>query len=238
MSDFLKKIKEKKKLLVVLIIVCVFVVLALLRTFVFSRDKDILDLFDNNEYLKNTIERDSTKNTDEALIEIYEKLRPGEPATLDSSKNQLITRFFDRFRYDLAKVGRYKFNKKLNVLDRLLGQKIAQDIKDGNEVIVSDGTVITREILDKIRPLFENGYGLHEVMINEELDEYKKALYRYMRSHVKKYMLEREIVKTIDSMDDGLSIIRNNPSSYYGLVDSKLRDLNVDRRILKLEKKY
>ena len=73
---------------------------------------------------------------DEALIEIYEKLRPGEPATLDSAKNQLIVRFFDKFRYDLGKVGRYKFNKKLNVLDRLVNNKIAQDIKVDGKVLV------------------------------------------------------------------------------------------------------
>lgn len=72
----------------------------LIRAFGLSSDKEILDFFDDNIYLKNTIERDSTKSTDEALIEIYEKLRPGEPTTLDSSKNQLITRFFDNFRYD------------------------------------------------------------------------------------------------------------------------------------------
>lgn len=65
----------------------------LIRAFGLSSDKEILDFFDDNIYLKNTIERDSTKSTDEALIEIYEKLRPGEPTTLDSSKNQLITRF-------------------------------------------------------------------------------------------------------------------------------------------------
>ena len=88
----------------------------LLRAFGLSSDQDILDLFGDDEYIKNTIEKDSTKNTDEALIEIYEKLRPGEPATLDSSKNQIITHFFDEFRYDLAKVGRYKYNKKLNML--------------------------------------------------------------------------------------------------------------------------
>ena len=55
--------------------------------------------------------KDTNKNTDEALIDIHSKLRPGEPSTLESAKNQLITRFFDAFRYDLAKVGRYKFNK-------------------------------------------------------------------------------------------------------------------------------
>ena len=145
-----------------------------LRALGLSNDEDIISVFGDNQYIQNTLEKDSTKNTDEALIEIYEKLRPGEPATLDSAKNQLITRFFDKFRYDLAKVGRYKFNKKLNVLDRLLGCVISQDIKDNDEVVVASGTLITKDLLEKIRPLFNNGYGLKETIINEELDEYNK----------------------------------------------------------------
>lgn len=147
-----------------------------LRALGLSNEEDIYKVFGKDEYLENTVAKDSTKNTDEALIEIYEKLRPGEPATLDSAKNQLIVRFFDSFRYDLAKVGRYKFNKKLNVTDRLLNNKIAQDIKDekGN-VIVSKGTVITKEILETLKPIFANGYGLKEVKINEELDSYNKV---------------------------------------------------------------
>jgi DNA-directed RNA polymerase subunit beta len=146
----------------------------LLRAVGLSSDEDIISLFGENQYIMNTLDKDSTKNTDEALIEIYEKLRPGEPATLDSSKNQLITRFFDKFRYDLAKVGRYKFNKKLNVLDRLVGCKIAENIKDGKEVVVKQGTLITKEVLETIRPLFQNGYNIKEVPINEELDQYNK----------------------------------------------------------------
>ena len=146
-----------------------------LRAVGLNNDEDIIRVLGENEYINNTLEKDSTRNTDEALIELYEKLRPGEPATLDSSKNLLITRFFDKFRYDLAKVGRYKFNKKLNILDRLLGQKIAQDIIDGDKVVVSKGTLITKDILESIRPLFESGYGLHEITINNELDEYNKV---------------------------------------------------------------
>ncbi len=145
-----------------------------LRALGLSNDEDIISVFGENEFIRNTLDKDSTKNTDEALIEIYEKLRPGEPATLDSAKNQLITRFFDKFRYDLAKVGRYKFNKKLNVLDRLLGCTVAEDIKDGKNVIVKKGTVITKEILEQIRPIFNAGYNLKETIINEELDEYNK----------------------------------------------------------------
>ncbi len=151
------------------------VITAFLRALGLSSNEEILELFGDDQYIINTLEKDSTKNSDEALIEIYEKLRPGEPATLDSAKNQLITRFFDKFRYDLQKVGRYKFNKKLNVLDRLLGQKIAEPIKDGRKTIVPEGTVITKDILEEVRPIFQAGFGLHEVTINEELDEYNKV---------------------------------------------------------------
>ena len=149
-------------------------VTTLLRALGLSSDDEILNLFGQDEYLINTLEKDSTKNTDEALIEIYEKLRPGEPATLDSAKNQLIVRFFDKFRYDLGKVGRYKFNKKLNVIDRLLNVKVAQDIVVDGEVKVKKGTKITKELLEELKPAFEAGYGVKEVTINEELDTYNK----------------------------------------------------------------
>ncbi len=146
-----------------------------LRALGLSSDEDILKVFGEDEILLNTLEKDSTKNTDEALIEIYEKLRPGEPATLDSSKNQLITRFFDKFRYDLAKVGRYKFNKKLNVMDRLLNNHIGEDIVVDGKTYAKKGDVITKEKLVELKPIFENGYGVHEVKINEELDSYNKV---------------------------------------------------------------
>ena len=145
-----------------------------LRAIGLSSDEDIISVFGENEYLQNTLSKDNTKNTDEALIEIYEKLRPGEPATLDSAKNQLITRFFDRFRYDLAKVGRYKFNKKLNVCERLLGCTLAEDIKVKNKVIASKGTVVDKELLTELREVFANGYNLKETITNMELDDYNK----------------------------------------------------------------
>ena len=195
------------------------VITAFLRALGLSSNEEILEVFGEDKYLINTLEKDNTKNSDEALIEIYEKLRPGEPATLDSAKNQLITRFFDKFRYDLQKVGRYKFNKKLNVLDRLLGQKIAEDIKDGKEVVVAEGTVITKEILENIRPLFEAGYGVKEVTINEELDEYNKI------QEVKVYDKDDETIihkiigndQTIDSRRLTISDIYASVSYYLNL---------------------
>ena len=146
----------------------------LLRAFGLSSDEDIFKVFGEDDYIKNTIAKDSTKNTDEALIEIYEKLRPGEPATLDSSKNQIITRFFDEFRYDLSKVGRYKFNRKLNVVDRLLNQTLAEDItKDGN-VVLEKGTIITKANMPQLVEALNAGFGVIEAKVNEELDSFNK----------------------------------------------------------------
>ena len=156
----------------------------LLRAFGLSSDEEILEMFDNNEYLKNTIEKDSTKNTDEALIEIYEKLRPGEPITLDSAKNQLITRFFDNFRYDLAKVGRYKFNKRLNVSDRLINNILAKDIIVDGEIVFSKGTKITKDILLELEKYLKDGYGKCEVTINKELDSHNIVQLIHVYSNV------------------------------------------------------
>ena len=147
----------------------------LLRALGLSSDDDIIDLFGENEYLAKTIAKDVNKNTDEALIDIHSKLRPGEPSTLDSAKNQLISRFFDAFRYDLAKVGRYKFNKKLNVLERILGCKIAENIVVNGKTIVEKDTVITKELLEKLKPVFADGYGVQEALINDVLDTYNKV---------------------------------------------------------------
>ena len=170
----------------------------LLRAFGLSNDTDILSMFGDDDYLKNTIAKDSTKNTDEALIEIYEKLRPGEPATLDSSKNQIITRFFDEFRYDLARVGRYKFNRKLNIADRLLDQTLAEDIKDGDTVVFEKGTKITKSNLDQLKEVLSKGYGVTEVLINDELDEYNKV----------------QIIKIVDPTDKKkkITVIGNDQS--------------------------
>ena len=147
----------------------------LLRAIGLSSDEDIYDLFGENDYLERTIAKDSNKNTDESLIDIHSKLRPGEPSTLDSAKNQLVSRFFDAFKYDLAKVGRYKFNRKLNVVDRLLGARIAETIKVDGKVIIEKGNIITKEILSELKPILANGYGVKEVLINNDLDTYNKV---------------------------------------------------------------
>ena len=192
-----------------------------LRAFGLSSDEDIIKLFGDNDFVKNTIAKDSTRNTDEALIEIYEKLRPGEPATLDSSKNQIITRFFDEFRYDLAKVGRYKFNIKLNVLDRVLNQTLAEDIVVDGLKKVEKGTVITKEVLEVLKHIFENGYNVKEVKINEELDAYNKVqtITIYKPGSKKEKMVLIGNDQTIDSKRLTISDFYASCSYYFNLLE-------------------
>ena len=172
-----------------------------LRALGLSSNDDITGVFGEDPYLLNTFEKDSTKNTDEALIEIFEKLRPGEPATLDSAKNQLIMRFFDHFRYDLAKVGRYKFNKKLNVSDRLVGCTLAEDVKTENgEIVAAKDTLITKEILEKIKPVLKAGFGVHKVSIHEELDSYNEIqeIKVYDKNHPDKVIKILGVLDTVE----------------------------------------
>jgi len=185
----------------------------LLRALGLSNDEDIYDLFGEDDYLTRTIEKDANKNTDEALIDIHSKLRPGEPSTLDSAKNQLVSRFFDAFRYDLAKVGRYKFNRKLNVLDRLLGCTLAEDIKVNKEVVVAKDTVVTKEILETLKPIMEQGYGIKEVLVNTDLDTYNKV--QIVKVYSKKN--PEKIVKIIGN-DQSATVKRLTISDVYASV--------------------
>ena len=185
----------------------------LLRALGLSSDADIIDLFGEDDYLARTIEKDANKNTDESLIDIHSKLRPGEPSTLDSAKNQLISRFFDSFRYDLAKVGRYKFNRKLSVIDRLLGCTLAENIKVGKETKFEKGTLVTKEVLEELKPIMESGYGVKEVLINEELDSYNKV--QIVNVYSKKN--PNKIVKIIGN-DQSIDLKRLTISDVYASV--------------------
>ena len=202
----------------------------LLRAFGLSSDEEILSVFDNHAFLKNTIEKDTTKNTDEALIEIYEKLRPGEPTTLDSSKNQLITRFFDNFRYDLARVGRYKFNKRLKITDRLLNNTLAQDIVVDGKTLFTDGTKITKELYEKLVELIDNGYGREEVKINEELDNHNiiQVLYVYSPKDPTKKVKLIGNDQTLDVRTLTISDVYASVSYYLNLIDGIGHDDEID----------
>src|SRR5699024_11597083 len=123
----------------------------LLRALGFSTDQEIIDLIGDNEYLKNTLEKDNTETTEKALLEIYERLRPGEPPTVENAKSLLISRFFDPKRYDLAHVVRSKMNKKLHIKNRLLNQTLAETIvyNSTGEVLAEEGDRIDRKLLNQ-----------------------------------------------------------------------------------------
>ncbi|MFC3040931.1 DNA-directed RNA polymerase subunit beta [Virgibacillus xinjiangensis] len=130
----------------------------LLRALGFGTDQEIIDLIGENEYLKNTLEKDNTETSEKALLEIYERLRPGEPPTVENAKSLLVSRFFDPKRYDLARVGRYKMNKKLHLKNRLFNQVLAENIVDQEtgEVLAQKGDKLERKLLDKIIPYLED----------------------------------------------------------------------------------
>ncbi|SDJ09288.1 DNA-directed RNA polymerase subunit beta [Natribacillus halophilus] len=136
-------------------------VTVLLRALGFGSDQEIVDLIGENEFLRNSLEKDNTEDTEKALLEIYERLRPGEPPTVENARSLLESRFFDPKRYDLANVGRYKINKKLHIKDRLFNQVLAETLADPEtgEVLAEEGTLIDRRTLDRLLPYLDNGLG-------------------------------------------------------------------------------
>ncbi|MCQ2487459.1 MAG: DNA-directed RNA polymerase subunit beta [Clostridia bacterium] len=118
-----------------------------IRALGLSSNEDILDFFGNDERIVATLEKDTTKNADEALLEVYKRLRPGEPPTLETAQAHLDNLFFDARRYDLSRVGRYKYNKKLAISQRLAGNKLAQPIvnEQTGELLAEAGEIITAE---------------------------------------------------------------------------------------------
>ncbi|HZG15152.1 MAG TPA: DNA-directed RNA polymerase subunit beta [Candidatus Bathyarchaeia archaeon] len=140
-------------------------VTVLLRALGFSSDVEILNLLGEDEYIKNTLEKDNTDSTEKALIEIYERLRPGEPPTVDNAKSLLVSRFFDPKRYDLASVGRYKMNKKLNIKNRLYNQRLAETLVDTRtgEIIAEAGQLVDRRVMDRIQQALEESVGYIDV---------------------------------------------------------------------------
>ena len=136
----------------------------LMRALGFGSDDEIYDIFGQSELLDLTIEKDVHKNiqdsrTEEALKDIYERLRPGEPKTAESSRNLLVARFFDPRRYDLAPVGRYKINKKLHLKNRLIGLTLAETLvnPETGEVLFEEGTVLDQERVQALIPHLEAG---------------------------------------------------------------------------------
>jgi len=128
-------------------------------------DHEIIHLFGEDEHIRATIEKDSTKTKEDALLEIYKRLRPGEPPTVESAKALLEGLFFDPKRYDLSKVGRYKFNKKLSLANRIVNQIAAHTIAHPltGEILIEEGQKIDRE---KAQLIQHSGVNVVEVLID------------------------------------------------------------------------
>ena len=126
-------------------------VTVLCRALGLSTNEDILNFFGDDERILATLEKDTTKNQEEGLLEVYRKLRPGEPPTVESATSQINMLFFDPRRYDLSRFGRYKMNKKLSLARRITGQVAAENVVAPltGEILIEAGAKITRELAEK-----------------------------------------------------------------------------------------
>ena len=142
-------------------------VTSLLRAIGLVTDEQIMEVFGDDPKISATIQKDTIKTQDEALIEIYKKLRPGELPTVDAARNLFNGLFFDPRRYDLAKVGRYKFNKKLSIAERITGKVAFDDIVNGEtgEVFVEKGNVITSDVAEEIQ---NAGINIVDVKVDDK----------------------------------------------------------------------
>ena len=125
----------------------------LIRALGYGSNQEIIDLFGEEPKILASFGKDTSTNYQEGLLELYKKIRPGEPLAVDSAESLIMSMFFDPRRYDLAKVGRYKFNKKLMLRNRIVGFALAEDVVDAEtgEILAEEGTVVDRELADKIQ---------------------------------------------------------------------------------------
>ena len=128
-------------------------VTVLIRALGIGSNAEIIDLFGEEPKIVATLAKDTSESYEEGLLELYKKIRPGEPLAVESAESLIMSMFFDPRRYDLAKVGRYKFNKKLMLRNRINGQILAEDVIDTTtgEIIAEAGTEVTRELADQIQ---------------------------------------------------------------------------------------
>jgi len=140
-----------------------------IRALGLGTNEEIREFFGYDPKIEATLERDETKNTEEALMELFKKLRPGEPATLETAQTHLDNLFFDPYRYDISRVGRYKYNKKLSLFDRIVGVTLSQPVIAPltGEIIAEAGEVVTKE---KAIEIEQAGVMTVFVQVNEDTE--------------------------------------------------------------------
>lgn len=200
----------------------------LLRALKIVSNSEIVEILGETEQLLRTFEKDSTTTEEEALIEIYKRLRPGEPPTVDSARTLLNNLFFDPRRYDLAKVGRYKFNKKLALYNRIFGRRAAHDIinPETGELFIAKGEKISRDLaieiensgINSVNILLDDGKEIKVLGNNfvnvkafdlpfslEELGLKEKVYYPLMKELISLYEDEDELKEAIIERNKELS---------------------------------
>ena len=187
----------------------------LVRALGYGSDDDIIDMLGETDSLMLTLEKDVHKNTDDSRVEeslkdIYERLRPGEPKTADSSRSLLTARFFDPKRYDMAPVGRYKTNKKLSLKTRLLGLTLAETLADPDtgEIIAAKGTVVDKDVMKSLAPFLDQ-------------DDFKMVTFQPSDEAVVTEPLKLQIIK-VQSPDDPEQEV---PVIGNGNIDIKLKHI-------------
>ncbi|MFP4697132.1 MAG: DNA-directed RNA polymerase subunit beta [Eubacteriales bacterium] len=193
----------------------------LIRSLGIGSDAEIKEIFGEEPKILASIEKDVSKSYEEGLIEIYKRIRPGEPPTVESAESLLNSMFFDARRYDLAKVGRYKFNKKLALKNRIRGKKLAETVVNQatGEIIAEEGTVVTEEMATQIQDAAvpfvwveteeRNVKVLSNMVVDltEYVDVNPKELGIYERVY---YPALREILDTYDDIEEVKEAISKN----------------------------
>ena len=200
-------------------------VTSLLRAIGITTDQEIIDLFGEDDKIIATINKDTIKTPEEAIVEIYKKLRPGELPTVDAARNLFNGLFFDPRRYDLAKVGRYKFNKKLNLATRITGRVAFDDIIDPStgELLVEKDSTISEEIANqiqntglnivdlkindkKVRVIGNGTVNIHEVVTNVDISKlhFKELVNYSVLKSILDTTEEKDLVKVLQERYDEL----------------------------------
>ncbi len=198
----------------------------LARALGYGTDAEIIEFFGEDERLKATIEKDNTKTREEALLEIYKRLRPGEPPTVDSAESLIESLFFDAKRYDLSRVGRYKFNKKLAIHLRITNQIADQDIVNPQtgEILVQKG-----EKIDKDKAIEIQNCGINEVYIkiadksfkvigNHFVDIHSLVSFDISDLNIKEYVFYPVLKEILDNYADEESIKEEIRKNIYRLI--------------------
>ncbi len=197
-----------------------------IRALGLSSNQEILDFFGADPRIMATLEKDTTKNTEEALLEVYRRLRPGEPPTLDSATTHLENLFFDAHRYDLSRVGRYKYNKKLCISDRLAGQVLAEPIisETTGELLADEGEVITAAKAYEIEQA-----GITSAVVTVEGGRTVKIVSNGMVDIL-------PFLQGMDITDDELELIGINEKVRYNVLQEVLAETDDKDELLQLMK--